>query len=325
MGIGRAEADVIIPVYKPERTFLQLLDMLSRQKQYLNKIIIINTEKKYFDELILEQDLLQKYDNLLIRHITKEEFDHGKTRNYGVSFSDSPYFVMLTDDCMPKGDDLLQNLLAPFEDSRIAISYGRQLPKQDCGELEKFTRSFNYPETSKVKFAENIPELGIKAFFASNVCAAYRRETFDILGGFVSHTIFNEDMIYARRVLDAGFGIAYAAEAQVIHSHNYSGLQQFHRNFDLGVSHAQYPEIFGGITAESEGIRLIKNTCLHLIQKGKPWLIIKLFWQSACKYAGYFLGKRYRKLPQKMVVACSMNKDYWRQQKNKKLSQIEHN
>lgn len=325
MGIGRAEVDVIIPVYKPEKTFLQLLDMLSRQKQHLNRIIIINTEKKYFDELILEQDLLQKYDNLLIRHITKEEFDHGKTRNYGVSLSDSPYFVMLTDDCLPKGDDLLQNLLTPFENPRIAISYGRQLPGKDCGELEAFTRSFNYPEISKVKYAENIPELGIKAFFASNVCAAYRRETFDTLGGFVPCTIFNEDMIYARRVLDAGFGIAYAADAQVIHSHNYSGLQQFHRNFDLGVSHAQYPEIFGGITAESEGIRLIKNTCLHLIQKGMPWLIIKLFWQSAWKYAGYFLGKRYRKLPQNMVMACSLNKGYWRQQKNKNLSQIEHN
>ncbi len=214
MGMERAEADVIIPVYKPEKTFLQLLDMLSRQKQYLKRIIIINTEKKFFDERISEQELLQKYDNLLIRHISKEEFDHGKTRNYGVSLSDSPYFVMLTDDCMPKDDNLLQNLLAPFKDSRIAISYGRQLPSQDCGELEAFTRSFNYPEVSKVKYAENIPQMGIKAFFASNVCAAYRRETFDMLGGFVPRTIFNEDMIYARRVLDGGFGIAYAAKPQ---------------------------------------------------------------------------------------------------------------
>lgn len=319
MGMEKVEADVIIPVYKPEKTFLLLLDMLSRQRQYLKRIIIINTEKKCFDERISEQELLQKYDNLLIRHISKEEFDHGKTRNYGVSLSDSPYFVMLTDDCMPKDDNLLQNLLASFENPQIAISYGRQLPSQDCGVLEAFTRGFNYPEISRTKYAEDIPELGIKAFFASNACAAYRRETFDVLGGFAAHTIFNEDMIYARRALDRGFGIVYAADAQVIHSHNYSGAQQFHRNFDLGVSHAQYPEIFGGITAESEGIRLIKNTCTYLMQKGKPWLIVKLFWQSACKYAGYFLGKRYRKLPQKMVVACSMNKDYWRQQKKQKV------
>lgn len=313
MSMKKTEADVIIPVYKPEKNFLKLLDMLCRQKQYLRRIIIINTEKKCFDERISEQELLQKYDNLLIQHISKEEFDHGGTRNYGVSLSDSPYFIILTDDCIPKDDNLLQNLLSPFQDPQIAISYGRQLPGSDCGVLEAFTRNFNYPEVSRVKYAEDIPDMGIKAFFASNVCAAYRREIFDVLGGFVARTIFNEDMIYARRVLDRGFGIAYAADAQVMHSHNYSGLQQFHRNFDLGVSHAQYPEIFDGITAESEGIRLIRKTCRYLIQKGRPWLIIKLFWQSAWKYAGYFLGKRYRKLPKSIAIACSMNKDYWRQ------------
>ena len=160
--------------------------------------------------------------------------------------------------------------------------------------------------------------MGIKAFFASNVCAAYRRQVFDALGGFVPHTIFNEDMIYARKVLDKGYGIAYAAGAKVEHFHNYSGIQQFHRNFDLGVSHAQFPEVFGGIAAESEGIRLVKKGCGYLIKKGKPWLVIKLFWQSGCKYAGYFLGKRYRKLPQKLVVSFSMNRDYWKLQKKQK-------
>ena len=164
-----------------------------------------------------------------------------------------------------------------------------------------------------MKFEEDIPKMGIKAFFASNVCAAYRRDVFDDLGGFVLRTIFNEDMIYARKVLDGGYGIAYAADAQVIHSHNYSSIQQFHRNFDLGVSHAQYPVVFGGITAESEGIRLIRKSCVFLIKIRRPWLIIKLIWRSGCKYAGYFLGKRYEKLPQKMVTACSMNKGYWRQ------------
>ena len=48
-------------------------------------------------------------------------------------------------------------------------------------------------------------------------------------------TIFNEDMIYAADLIHAGYGIAYAADAKVVHSHNYSCSQQFHRNFDLGV------------------------------------------------------------------------------------------
>ena len=55
---------------------------------------------------------------------------------------------------------------------------------------------------------------GIKTFFCSNVCAAYRREIYEELGGFVRHTIFNEDMIYAAKAVEAGYSVAYAADAQ---------------------------------------------------------------------------------------------------------------
>ena len=34
----------------------------------------------------------------------------------------------------------------------------------------------------------------------------------------MNHTIFNEDMIYAAGVIQAGYAIAYAADAKVIHS-----------------------------------------------------------------------------------------------------------
>ena len=56
------------------------------------------------------------------------------------------------------------------------------------------------------------------------------------LGGFETRTIFNEDMIFAGKVILAGGAVAYCAEARVIHSHNYSGIMQFKRNFDLGIS-----------------------------------------------------------------------------------------
>ena len=80
-----------------------------------------------------------------------------------------------------------------------------------------------------------------------------RREIYEELGGFVRHTIFNEDMIYAAKAVEAGYSVAYAADAQVVHSHNYTNGQQFHRNFDLGVSQAEHPEIFAAYPSESEG------------------------------------------------------------------------
>lgn len=41
--------DVLIPVYKPDRRFARLLQMLRKQTVVPNRIIIMNTEKPYWN------------------------------------------------------------------------------------------------------------------------------------------------------------------------------------------------------------------------------------------------------------------------------------
>ena len=194
--------------------------------------------------------------------------------------------------------------------------YARQLPDKDCRMVECYTRSFNYPQESRIKTIEDVDKLGIKTFFCSNVCAAYKKSVYKELGGFVPRAIFNEDMILAGTMIKAGYGIAYAADAKVIHSHNYSGRQQFHRNFDLAVSQKDHPEIFAGISSESEGIRLVISTVKYLLKNKKGMEIPGLIVQSGCKFLGYKLGLHYEKLPEWLVLRCTMNKTYWKSQKN---------
>lgn len=304
--------DVIIPVYKPDLKLKRILQALQKQTWKAQRIILINTEKKFFDAVFDEKEVLQWADHVELHHIAEAEFDHGATRNLGASVSTADFFVCMTDDAIPYDAELMEHLLSAFMDDTVGISYARQMPDENCGILEKYTRDFNYPEKSFLKSAEDLQNMGIKAFFASNVCAAYRKTYFEELKGFEDHTIFNEDMIYARHLIDAGYRIAYVALAKVIHSHNYSGLQQLRRNFDLGVSHADHPEVFGNVKTQSEGIRLVKQTGSYVCRIGKPWLLFKLFWHSGCKYLGYLLGKHYRRLPGKLVVLCSMNKKYWK-------------
>ena len=118
-------------------------------------------------------------------------------------------------------------------------------------------------------------------------------------------------MIYAAGVIKAGYAVMYAADARVIHSHNMSVGQQFRRNFDLAVSQADHPEVFEGIPSEEEGIRMVKRTAKKLIKTGYVWLIPSLVFSSGCKYLGYLLGKRYRRLPPWMVRLCTSNLEYW--------------
>lgn len=303
--------DLVIPVYKPQDEFLKLLNCIQKQTVTVGKIILMNTEQKYWEEFIKKYPEIELYQNVEVHHITRDDFDHGNTRNQGISYSDAEYILLMTQDAIPENEYLVEKLLQSFENEDVVLAYARQLPREDCREAEKFTRQFNYPEKSIVKSKEDIERLGIKAFFCSDVCAMYRKDTFVLLGGFIKKTIFNEDSIFAGGALKKGYKIAYNAEAKVIHSHNYGNMEQFRRNFDLGVSQAQYPEIFDGIKSESEGIKLVKKTITHLWNNKCKMQILPMIIQSGFKFLGYKFGKNYKKLSKSFVIKCSMNKSYW--------------
>ena len=301
------EVDVLIPVYRPDGKLTELLKRLKMQNYPIHRVILMNTEEKHFPA-----ELTGIWDRVEVYHLAKEEFDHGGTRDRGVRMSTADLVVCMTQDAMPADETLIEELVKPFDDPEVWAAYARQLPNGDCREVEKYTRSFNYPEQSMVKTKEDLDRLGIKTFFCSNVCAAWRREKYLELGGFVKHTIFNEDMILAGTMIKQGGKIAYCAKAKVIHSHNYSAFQQFHRNFDLAVSQTMYPEVFGGIRSESEGIKLVKKSLSYCIKIGKPWLMIQVVTQSAGKFLGYKMGQQYRSLPMWLILRCTMSPSFWR-------------
>ena len=303
--------DVIIPTYKPDKRLFQLIEMLDRQTVPVNQIILMNTEEKYFDLECYGNSQIRHRANITIRHQSKREFDHGRTRGMGVKRSESPIFICMTQDAIPENEFMIEELVKALISEGVAIAYARQLPDETCSTIERYTRNFNYPAESRLKGKEDIGELGIKTYFCSNVCAAYKRNIYEELGGFIKHTIFNEDMIYAAGAVKAGYQIAYVSSAKVIHSHNYTNGQQFHRNFDLGVSQADHPEVFEGFPSESEGRKLVRDTRQYLKKNGKARLIPYLYIQSCCKYLGYQLGKHYRTLPGDLRIKFSMDKDYW--------------
>ena len=328
------DIDVIIPVYRPGEDLVALLNRLYAQTVEIHKIIIVETldkeEKTSMEEetsaegaesmesetsaeeaetsLLLH--LQKKYKKIELYSVKKEDFDHGMTRRMAVEKSDADIFVMMTQDALPADRKLIEKLTAPLTGD-IAVSYARQLPRKNCRAIERFTRRFNYPEESLLKGKENLQVLGIKTYFCSDVCAAYRREIYEKLGGFAEKAIFNEDMLFAAKAVEAGYKIMYAAEARVLHSHNYSISQQFRRNFDLGVSQAEHPEVFKKVPSEKEGGRMVKETTEYLFTTGKVFLIPYFYLQCMGKYAGYFLGKHYKMLPAKTIKKCTANEAYW--------------
>ena len=338
--------DVIIPSYKPDQKLRKLLELLLRQSYPIQNIIIINTEKSLLDPALIPEDA-----RISVTHIRKDQFDHGASRNLGVSKSDAELFLMMTEDAVPKDTTLVERLVRvfetdPYKDAApvpasaddtallgetdtadgyadgdighgkaargpIGAVYGRQLATQESSYDEQYARQFNYPAQSFVKTQQDIARLGIKTYFESNVCCMYRRDIFDRLGGFIDHTIFNEDMIYCGKLLQARYASAYEAPAEGYHAQHYSGCQQFRRNFDLGVSQADHPEIFAGLRSEGEGVKLVLGNAKDLLRHGRLFTVPNLVWKSGCKYLGFRMGRNYRKLSRRMVLRCTMNPRYW--------------
>lgn len=313
--VNQLTIDVVIPSYKPDEKLKDIFEKLSNQTVSINKIIVMNTEKKYWDELINGKE----YEKVEVHHISADEFDHGMTRNQGISYSNADIVVLMTQDAVPYDNKLIEAFVSALSvDEKIGAAYARQLARDDSSLDEKFTRGFNYPDVERVKSRSDIATLGIKAFFCSNVCAAYKKNIFDELGGFVNEAIFNEDMVYAHKLLMNDYYIKYEPKAMVYHTHEYSGMQQYKRNFDLAVSQAMHPEVFSGVSSESEGVRYVMAAFKYFLRKGRPFRIIPFGIKCVYKLAGYKKGKSFENMTKDDILKATSNVRFF----NKYFSKI---
>ena len=287
------KVDVCIPVYRPGDKFRKLIKRLAVQSLRINALRIVNTCEEYWDDSFTAP-LRAAGIAVFVSHVTPEEFDHGRVRDMMARESDADIIVFMTDDAVPAGSRLIERLVSAFDEDTGAV-YARQLPDADCALLERMSRAFNYPKTSRKKTAADLDELGIKTYFCSNVCAAYDRKKYIELGGFTRHTIFNEDMIFAREIIENGYAVCYCADARVIHSHNYTLKQYFKRSFDMAVSQADNPQVFAHVSSEKEGAKLVKGGGRKAHKARRSARALRLFHAVLLQVCGLFFGKEIQK------------------------------
>ena len=306
------KVDVIIPVYGPGNRLLELFDQLGHQTVPVDRLIVMNTEKSLWDKWTETLEPGRLPENLSVYHVTKEEFDHGATRNAGIEHSDADVCVCMTHDALPADTGLLKALTdALFAEKDIAVAYARQLPAKDCNIIERHTREFNYPHKSRIKRLSDLDTLGIKTYFCSNVCAAYRRRAYLETEGFGKRMIAGEDMLAARRLLEKGWQTVYAPEAEVIYYRNDDLHGLWKRNFDIGVAHAEHPEMIENTKPGKEGVRLVRVTSALLRQNHMEEYLGEVLTRSIVRYLAYQFGRNYERLPEGVVRKCSANKEYW--------------
>lgn len=297
---------VIIPTYNAA-AFLPLLLKRLKQQTVAHELIIVDSNSTDGTKELID------YTATNFISIAKSSFNHGSSRNLGVQAAKYDIVVFLTQDALPASPHTLENLVKMLiSRQEIAMAYGRQLPYPETGIFGRIARLNNYPANSILKTKDLIPEMGIKTCSCSNSFAAYRKDDLLAVGSFPSDTILGEDVSVAARFILQNKIVAYCAEAEVFHSHDYTIIEEFKRYFDIGVFHYEQRAVLKEFSrAESEGFKYVFQECNYLRSNGYLKLIPQQLIRTIAKYIGYKIGKAEILLPVSLKRRLSMHPAFW--------------
>ena len=281
------DISVIIPTLNAEHEIETLLIALDRQSIQPNEILVVDSAS---DDKTIE--LVQKHKGVRLLQIDRQDFNHGTTRDMALNESSGDFVCFLTQDAVPVSVDYLKRLVDPMvEDSNIALVSGRQLPKANARRFEQLVRDFNYPDAPSVRSKGDLKKFGIKTFFASDTCSAYRRTAYLKCGGF-DHVNTNEDMLMAAKFIASGMKVAYEPRAEVYHSHNLTPSQQFARNRAVGFFLETHADDLMHASEIGEGGRLVKAVSFQLLREGNLVEFIAFGVDCCARLLGNRAGRR---------------------------------
>lgn len=237
---------VVIPTRNGAATLPALLDALRAQRT-AGSLEIVAVDSGSTDGTV---ELLQSKAHSVVA-ISPQEFDHGQTRNLGVSRARGEFVVLLVQDALPVGDMFVESLAAPLvRDARVAGAFARQHARPDASALtrhylENWVASRPEPRTSslvngRAEMDAMTPTERMLFCTFDNVASCIRRSVWE-QWPFKS-TVIAEDLAWSIDVLLAGHSIAFAPDAVVIHSHDRGALYEYRRTC---VLHERLGELFG--------------------------------------------------------------------------------
>lgn len=282
----KKKVSVIIMTLNAEIYIQNIIDMLRNQTIKPDEIIVADSES---DDRTVE---IAKKNEVKLISIRRREFDHGGSRDLALRESIGDYILFLTQDAEIGSETYIQSILKPFEDEKVAMVCGRQIAKKNATSYERLIREFNYPNKRMIKTKDDIEKMGIKAYYMSDVCSAYRRDIYFEIGGFEHPIMTNEDMLIAANALQHGYKIAYEPDAYVFHSHNFTMKQEFERNALVSSFLQRYKEKLGNVRVTSEGMALVRYVSKGLINEKKYIDFCKFGFICVAKYLGNRYGNK---------------------------------
>ncbi|MEP0804235.1 MAG: glycosyltransferase family 2 protein [Chloroflexota bacterium] len=204
---------IVIRAYNEERHIGRLLEGIRHQTVRDVEIILVDSGST--DGTV---SVAEGFGARVVR-IPPAEFTFGRSLNFGVRAATREFVVIASAHVYPVYPDWLESLLYPFEDEKVALTYGKQRGPATAKFSEQQIFHQWYPDVSS---------LDQPTAFCNNANAAIRRSLWErhpydeTLTGL-------EDVEWGKWAKEQGYKIAYVAEAEIIHVHNETPRGVFNR------------------------------------------------------------------------------------------------
>jgi glycosyltransferase involved in cell wall biosynthesis len=235
-----AVISVVIPTKNAGAEFDTVLGRLNQQRG-LKSMEIIVVDSGSTDETLLVAENQQAKTH----HIDPASFNHGRTRNFGLSLTKGDFVLFMTQDAIPVGDNLVYHM------ARIMTSHGdvaavtcRQIPRSDADLFYTWSMVNHYQalqmDRDRISGTDHPDALSPERLRSiagiDNVCTLYRRS---ILEKYRFNPLpFGEDLDVGVRMIRDGHKLAFLASQAVIHSHNRPAFYCLKRSYlDTGCLH----------------------------------------------------------------------------------------
>ena len=195
---------IVIRAYNEEKHLGRLLEGVRQQTVKDVEIILVDSGSTDSTVSIAESA------GARVVRIPSDEFTFGRSLNFGVRAARRELVVIASAHVYPVYPDWLETLLHPFEDERVALTYGKQRGPESAKFSERQIFHRWYPDTSNWNQA---------TAFCNNANAAIRKSLWE-KNPYDESLTGLEDLAWAEWAKKQGYAVAYAAEAEVIHVHN---------------------------------------------------------------------------------------------------------
>ncbi|GAB4502654.1 MAG: glycosyltransferase [Anaerolineales bacterium] len=270
---------LVIRAYNEARHLPRLLEGVKQQTIRDVEIILVDSGSTDGTVRIAES-----YGAKIV-HIAPADFTFGRSLNLGMAAASRELVAIASAHVYPVYPDWLERLLEPFADASIGLSYGKQRGAETSkfSEHQIFARWF--PETSTPR--QNHP-------FCNNANAAIRRSLWQIHPYDETLTGL-EDLAWAVWAQNQGWGVAYSAEAEIVHLHDETplGVRNRYRREALAFKKI-YPEAhfnaydFLRMTASN-----IFTDCVHAARAASLLKFApEIVWFRFNQFYGTYLGYR---------------------------------